>query len=349
MSTAAIVAPHVRDLDPLARSLEAWLADRLPGATDIAVTHLDYPRGAGMSHETILFDAAWSEGGARRTQGYVVRIKPTAHLVFPDDLFVEQYKLMRAVHDHGAVRVARPMWLEEDPSLLGAPFFIMEKKTGRVPVSMPSYGKTGWVYDATPDQRRRLWESGVRQLAAIQSVPREGLGFLKDALGPEEGLAHEWDKYRRFIAWVEEDRPWPVLRAGMDRLAAMWPKNQPAGLVWGDARLGNMMFDADFQVVAVMDWEQPSLGGALHDLAWWITLSELHHAANAERGWLEGMGTREETIALWHEVTGIPTDDIAWYEDFVRLKMSCCSIRTAGSNGMTMPDEAWLAKRLKVA
>jgi hypothetical protein len=90
----AIVAPNVRALDELAVTLAAWLGTRLVNASDITVTNLSYPLGAGMSHETILFDAAWREGGVEKTQGMVVRIKPTSNTVYPDDLFVQQYQVI---------------------------------------------------------------------------------------------------------------------------------------------------------------------------------------------------------------------------------------------------------------
>ena len=58
-----IVAPETRDLEVLAAKLRDWLGGRMPGARDIAITNLAYPRGAGQSHETILFDAAWRRNG----------------------------------------------------------------------------------------------------------------------------------------------------------------------------------------------------------------------------------------------------------------------------------------------
>jgi aminoglycoside phosphotransferase (APT) family kinase protein len=147
---------------------------------------------------------------------------------------------------------------------------------------------------------------------------------------------------------VSQGRDWPVLDAALEALRARWPKNQPAGLVWGDARLGNMMFDNAFGVVAILDWEQPSLGGALNDLAWWTTLSDIMHSTGSGRPHLEGMGTREETIALWREVSGISTDDLEWYEDFTVLKLGCLSIRTADIKKTPMPDHTWLAHRLGI-
>ena len=112
--TGVIVAPNVRDLDRLAGQLADWLRLRLTDAPDLEVVNLSYPSGAGQSHETILFDARWG----RIEQGYVVRIKPMRHTVFPDDLFEQQYRIMRAIHEHGAVRVANPLWFEPDPALL---------------------------------------------------------------------------------------------------------------------------------------------------------------------------------------------------------------------------------------
>ena len=344
-----IVAPETRDLQDLARDLAAWMARQMAGASELRIDNLTYPRGAGQSHETILFDAQWKEGGAQRTQGCVVRIKPGRFTVYPDDLFEEQYRLMKVLSDRDYVKVARPLWFEPDAAVLGAPFFVMEKKVGRVPVSIPSYGQSGWVVEATPKQRRHMWESGVRQLAALQSVPLSEVQFLAGPPHARDGLAQEWDKFARFVAWVQQDRPWPVLEAALARLKDRWPDNQPEGVVWGDSRLGNMMFDDNFDVIAVMDWEQPSLGGALHDLAWWLTLSQLHHGGTPEKPALEGMSSRQETIDLWEELTGKSAADIAWYEDFTHLKMSCLGVRMAALRGQAPPDSAGLAKRLKVA
>jgi hypothetical protein len=61
------------------------------------------------------------------------------------------------------------------------------------------------------------------------------------------------------------------------------------------------------------------------------------------------MGTREETIALWQEITGISAGGIEWYEDFARLKMSCLGIRMAFLRDAPPPDEKAMARRLKVA
>jgi aminoglycoside phosphotransferase (APT) family kinase protein len=342
-----IVAPRTRDLAELGDQLTRWLAAKLPQASDLRIANLDYPRGAGRSHETILFDLTWTEGGRERTQGLVIRVKPLANQIYPDDLFEEQYRIMQAMHQRGIVPVAQTLWLESDPAIVGAPFFVMHKLEGRVAVSYPGYAKQGWVAEATPDQRRRFWENGVRNLAAIQRMPLRAVPFLagRDGL---TGLEQEWDKYDRFVEWISTEHRWPVLDRARDVLRERWPRNQPHGVVWGDARLGNMMFDENFAVIGVMDWEQASLGGALHDLAWWLYSASHMHGEGRPEGLLEGMGSHDETIALWRKLTGIPTDDLDWYIDFTVFKTSCLAVSTGRIWGVAPPDHKALAQRLGI-
>ncbi|MBB4858505.1 aminoglycoside phosphotransferase (APT) family kinase protein [Novosphingobium chloroacetimidivorans] len=345
-----IVAPETRDLDDLSRDLRSWLSGKLPQARDLALQNFTYPRGAGQSHETILFDASWTEGGEPRKQGCVVRIKPEKFTVFPDTLFEEQYQIMKALHEDGRVRIAEPLWLEEDAAVLGKPFFVMEKKHGRVPVSIPPYARSGWMTEASPQQLRILWQDAVTQLALIQTIPLANLAFLGGPEGARNGLAQEWDKYTRFVDWLEEVEPQPILRAGLARLKSEWPEHEPEGLVWGDARIGNMMFGDDYKVVAVMDWEQPSLGGALHDLAWFCVIADTMHGPNSTYGApLEGMGSHDETVALWEQVSGKSAAGLEWYEQFTQLKMSCTAVRLSHLRGTRMMDDETLAKRLRVA
>jgi hypothetical protein len=195
-----------------------------------------------------------------------------------------------------------------------------------------------------------------RELAAIQLVRLDGFDFLSRPPQEGRGFQLEWDKYVRFIAWLRAENPevgelyGPILEGGMARLQSLWPDNRPEGLVWGDSRMGNMMFDENFDVVAVLDWEQPSLGGALHDLAWFSVISDTMHGPGTRVGqYLEGMGTRDELIALWEEVSGKSAAELAWYEEFAHLKMSCTGVRLGQLRGTFMMDAPTMARRLKIA
>jgi aminoglycoside phosphotransferase (APT) family kinase protein len=239
------------------------------------------------------------------------------------------------------VPVARVLWLEEDPAVLGSPFFVMEKLAGRVAVSVPSYLEKGWVADATPAERARLWEGCVQALASVQSVPLSAVPFLVPADG--DGFGGEWARWAGFLDDLERpDRPLPRHREVLELLADGMPAHRPEGIVWGDARIGNMLVDDDFQVVALMDWEQPSTGGALHDLGWWL-INQRGKSLPLGGRLLPGMLDRADTIALWEQVTGIRAEAIDWYEAFAAYKMSCLMVNMYDLRGQRPPNGDYAA------
>ncbi|MCB2049041.1 MAG: phosphotransferase family protein [Novosphingobium sp.] len=346
-----IVAPSTRDLDDLSKDLADWMQSRMPDASNITINNLEYPRGAGQSHETILFDAHWNEGGERIDQGFVVRFKPTSFIMFPDDLWEEQIAIMQLFDEDGRIPVAKVWWKEDDESILGGKFYVMEKKKGRVPVSVPPYALSGWFFEATPEQRNRAWRQGVEAMARLHTMPVEKLGFLKGpTAGADQGLPQEWDKWCRYVDWVNADGEVPVLKPALAKLESTKPNHTAPGLVWGDCRIGNMMFDANFDLIAVMDWEQVTLGGSLNDLGWWLSMGEMMHGASGFCGaHLEGMGTRQETIDLWESITGQSSEGIEWYEDFMILKTTVMSIRMSRMRGQEPPiDPESIRKRLNL-
>ena len=112
----------------------------------------------------------------------------------------------------------------------------------------------------------------------------------------------------------------------LEWLAANAP-DEPPGLSWGDARIGNMLFGDDFDVVGVMDWEQASLAGGAADLGWWLMFDDIHSIDQGVPR-LEGLGSRQETIELWEERTGLEAVNVLWHEVFAGVKTALLSLRS---------------------
>ena len=106
--------PAQRDPELTRKTLEQWLAAKLPHSSDVAVSELTAPGGSGFSNETLLFDATWSDDDGPHAEGMVVRLKPPGYAVFMDTDVARQYRILDALHGRSAVRVPRPLWLEED-------------------------------------------------------------------------------------------------------------------------------------------------------------------------------------------------------------------------------------------
>src|SRR3954469_19793276 len=183
-----------RDPEVARQALAGWLANRLEGASDIAIHVAGASEASGFSSDTIIFDATYEQAGAERREGFVARAAPFGEAVFEEYEIALQYRVLDALAQHSDVRVPAVRWLEEDPAVLGAPFMVMERLKGRVPGDTPPYTLPAewmpdakldtWVLDATPEQQRRMWFEGLDQLVAIGKADWKALGL--DALDRKE-------------------------------------------------------------------------------------------------------------------------------------------------------------------
>ncbi|MCA1726730.1 MAG: phosphotransferase family protein, partial [Actinobacteria bacterium] len=258
----------------LRERLSAWLAEHL--GPDVELSGFDSPAFSGFSNETLLLDATWTERGETRTRGLAVRLEPGQHQVFTDTLFDTQVRVMSAL---GATVVPVPevLWSEPDTNVLGAAFFVMARLEGRVPPDNPPYHVAGWLHEVSPEMRTKVWLNGLDAMASIHRLDPHwaGLSFL-----PVIDANAQLLRDRDYAAWVLEGREYPLLDEAFARLEAAVPSHDVTlAVVWGDARIGNMMFDAAGDVVAVMDWEMVSLGNPIADLAWFLLLDRHHSEA----------------------------------------------------------------------
>jgi len=337
-----VVADRGRDLSSTADRLAAWLGRKIEGAGAVEVQDLAYPVGAGTSNETILFQARWEKQGRVLTRSLVVRLHPGDYQIFLDPAFDRQFQLLDLVGRRGWVRVPKMLWRESDPTILGRAFFVMERVAGRVPVSFPVYNASGWLAEAAPCDRERAWLSAMAQLAAIHRIPADEVRFVHRTQFGATGFEDEFQYWMRMLEWVAPGPTPPIYAAARRWLIDNRPAAPPEGLSWGDARIGNMIFDNDFQVAAVIDWEQVSLAGGLQDLGWWLLFDDLH-SLGKDVPRLEGLGTRQQTIDLWQELTGQRATDLRWYEAFAAFKLAVLSIRTAWLKGEPSVGKAFLA------
>ena len=162
-----------RDLEDTRRALESWLAARRPDATSVRIPELNIPATNGMSTETLLFDAVFDEEGTERTEPLVARVAPDPVNVpvFREYDLEGQFQIMRQVALHTSVPVPRVHWLERDPGVLGAPFFVMEKRYGIVPPDLMPYPFGGnWLFDAPRDQQAELQNATIEVIAELHGI-----------------------------------------------------------------------------------------------------------------------------------------------------------------------------------
>ena len=323
-----------RDLELTRTGLGRWLAGPLGAGGAARVSPISTPAGTGVANETLIFDASWSVGGEERRLPLVARVATDTPLYLDADIETH-YRMYEALADAPGVPVPAVYGYEADPAVLGAPFFVMERIEGDIPGDRPHWSESGFVHDADPGQRRRLWESAVGALAALHQVPVERFGFLAAADGAD-GLAANLAYWRRYLDWATGDRPLDVLEQGWAYLDAHRPADLPAGLSWGDSRIANVIF-RDFRCVGVLDWDTVSLAGPETDLAWWIVMD----GPGAER--LPGIGTPDELVDLWESLTGRRCGDLDYFLVFTAFRLGAILCKLFGqmaASGLLAPSEA---------
>jgi aminoglycoside phosphotransferase (APT) family kinase protein len=320
-----VSAPE-RDPEAVARILCSWF-EGVRAFDAVDVTHVSIPGSTGFSNETILFDAAWSDGDNRERRELVARIAPSTYQVFPDDTFELQFHVMRALARTN-VPVPPVHWLERDQRWFGNPFWIMQRVHGEIPTDNPPYAGVGWLADATTSEQTRAWTSGIEAMAAIHRLGFDELGDALDHLPAwADPMGAELDRYERFLRWAEEGAPHDLARQALAWLRREQPPAPAPGhsLVWGDARLSNLVY-RNFEVAAVLDWEMATIGDPLLDLGWWIFSDEtLTRGAAFER--LPGFESADDTARRWAKLTGRATDALDYYLVFAGLRFTVIMLR----------------------
>jgi aminoglycoside phosphotransferase (APT) family kinase protein len=304
----------------------SWLAKRL-GVRDVAVGAVTFPK-AGFSNETMFIDASWQDAEGQHEEQMVLRIEPTSHQLFirPDAMF--QAAMMTALARHPGTPVPRVWFTESDPSIVGAPFFVMERSQGHVPPDMPSYHVKGWATELNPQQLGCVHDSGITALASLHSIDwRDGFDFLDQGRAGRAWKAY-LDDFERFYAWSAESRIFDAetLDAGYRYIVENAPTQTAEGVVWGDARIGNMMFSDEQQVVAMFDWETATLGPPGIDLGWWLMFEDFLSGAQGVAR-LPGTPSRDAVLQRYERISGRSIPDIDYYELLACVVMATINSR----------------------
>jgi aminoglycoside phosphotransferase (APT) family kinase protein len=241
-----------------------------------------------------------------------------------------QYRAMAAVAAQNAAPVPACVGYEPDPSLLGSPFFVMRFIAGRVPADQPRYSQTGFLVDeATPDDRRRMVRSGLAAMAGIHGIDwrTAGLDWLDISGDGSPTMAHQLRLYRGFSATQLAGRDHPVLSAALDWLEMNDPLDERIGLSWGDARLGNIIWN-DYRPAAVVDWEACAICPTEADIGWWLMFDRMSFDDMGVPR-LEGFPTREEMIAHYEAVSGREVRAPHYWEVFATMRFAAIFIPLA--------------------
>src|SRR6185503_18567974 len=221
-------------------------------------------------------------------------------------------------------KVPRPLLFCDDESILGAPFYVMERVTGIILRAQRPVG-----VDLTPETMRQLSATFIETLAEIHEIDYEGagLGDLGSPQGYVKRQVEGWTK-RYFNARTDHV-------SSIEKLADWLHSNLPAdseraALIHNDYKYDNLVLSPDdlTRVVAVLDWEMATVGDPLMDfgtsLGYWVEINDPEEWQRYGFGltMLPGSFTRTEMLDHYSRRTGRAIDDPVFYFAYGLLKIA---------------------------
>ena len=325
--------------DTLADRFREWLEGRVGGS--VTLGDLESPTLGGLSNETLLAEADWGDGA----RGLVLRLAPGGTPIFPEYDLGKQVAILRALAAGSLVPVPEVLWDEPDADVLGRPFYVMAHVDGRIPPDSPGYHFEGWVKELPPQQQRGLHDKSIDMMALINRVDVDaaGLGFVDRPEHGADPIAQEIGAWRAYLDWAADGERLEHVEDAFAWCVEHRPESGERALVWGDARLGNLIYGDDLAPLCVLDWEMAVLGPAELDLGWYLFLDRTA-LQFTER--LPGFPEREGTIARYGSRLGRGIRDVDWYEAWGGVRAACIQVRL----GLVLyelgvfPDLSWRAK-----
>ena len=289
--------------------LGAYLAGHLPGF-DKGIHIQQFP--SGYSNLTYLLRT--EEG-----KEYVLRKPPHGANIRGGHDMHREFTVLQALEPIYP-KIPKAIWYEEDPSLLGTPFYLMERVRGiilraRPPKDLP----------LDSSLMHKISCAAVDTLAELHNLDISGTALAD--MGKPEGYVqrqvHGWiDRYYKAetddIAHMHQLADW---------LKANIPEKSYTSFIHNDFKYDNLVLSAENpeEVIAVLDWEMATVGDPFMDLgttlAYWCEAGDNDALKPFNLTWIPGNLTRREVIEHYAAQSKFAVPDMLFYYVFGAFKI----------------------------
>ena len=299
----------------LAEELAGWIV-RATGEPSARVSALR-PLAGGASRESWAFDLTHADG---RVEHLVLRRDPAGRTLQGSRR--QEFLILRAAAAAG-VPVPAVRFCEDDASILGSPFFVMEFVAGE------TLARRLLRDDEYAPARGALPEQLATALARIHAMDARdpALAFLPVPPAGTAPAAAELARWEDIYRAATPD-PHPAIELALRWLAPRVPAAADQRVVHGDFRIGNVIFGPE-GLRAVIDWELPHVGDPMEDIGW-LCVRSWRFGAAAPVG---GLCERERFFAAYERAGGVRVDAAAvrWWEVLGNFKWATICIMQARS------------------
>lgn len=239
-----------------------------------------------------------------------------------------EYKILCAIHASGYEKIPRPVIYSEDESVMGCPFYIMERVEG---VILRAKDAPKLLNNVSPEMMRKMSEALCDNLVDLHAIDIEaptGQQFSLINIGKPEGYIQRqvegW--YGRYTASQTDEIP--AMENLANWLKTNLPKEGKPTLIHNDYKYDNLVLNASnwAEILAVLDWEMTTVGDPLMDLgttlSYWAEANDGQFEKGFNLSWLPGNLTREEFAGRYAEKSGRDVSNILYFYIFGLFKNS---------------------------
>ncbi|HDZ23883.1 MAG TPA: phosphotransferase family protein [Desulfobacteraceae bacterium] len=234
-----------------------------------------------------------------------------------------EYRILSALHPVFPY-VPRPFVYTEDTSIMGCPFYVMERIQGIILRKDLPKG-----LEMSPEDARRLCENLIDLHHELHSIDYKEVG-LADFGRPEGYVKRQVEGWsHRYLAAKTEDAP--DCERIMEWLAEnMPPERARPSIIHNDYKLDNLVLDPEnpLKIIGILDWEMATIGDPLMDLgcslAYWVEKNdppELQSIRLMPTN-IPGALTRKELVARYSEKLGVSIDNFDFYFCFGLFRLA---------------------------
>ena len=290
--------------------LGPWLARHVPGAGDaVEVTQI----AGGSSNLTFRVRDGQHD--------WVLRRPPMSHVLATAHDMGREHRVQSALEPTD-VPVAGQVVECTDASVIGAPFYVMQRLDGVV------YDDVDATADLTEEQGLAASYALVDVLARLHAVDPAAVG-LGDFGRPAGYLTRQVARWQ--TQWEKSKTvEIPAVEEVAQRLERLLPADSRHAIVHGDYSFNNTMFRADdpTRMQAVLDWEMSTLGDPLTDVGmlavYWTEVGDIMwrnrkpqaHRANP------GFPDVDTLLDRYATTSGTDLSEIDFYRAFATYKLA---------------------------
>ena len=295
-----------------AKAIEGFLKESIPGLTgDISIQQ--FP--SGFSNLTYMLSVG--------DRNFVLRRPPFGRKAKSAHDMSREYRILNALKDVFPY-APRPVAYTEDTSIIGCPFYVMERIEG---IILRKDLPEGLHF--TPDEARQLCENLLDVQCELHSIDYKKIGL--ENFGKPEGYVK-----RQVEGWSERYRAAktpdaPDFEDVMSWLHEKMPTDfRNPCIIHNDFKLDNVVLDPKnpLKIIGVLDWEMATIGDPIMDLgnslAYWVQADDPPdvQAIRMMPTNIPGALTREELVARYAEKTGIAIDNFDFYLCFGLFRLA---------------------------